>query len=667
MRNSVSTANKQMRLDQQLLWIIVILISLILITPLIISTSTLFPFVVGKAIFARSIIEIVFAIWLILIVYYPQHRPSKSWVIGSLAIGLSVSVITSFTGVSPTRSMWSTFERMNGVIDQAHWLAFILVTSSVYRSISSWKVLFTLNLATAGFISSIGLGQYYGVLNLFIEGLGSIHSTNYIESTLGNSAFMGTYAMINSVLGIGLVLQSFNRKKTSQNTSHRATTRSLYHSEFKRGRLYFLRVFWMINTLLCMWSIWLTASRGSLLSLGLGTIIVLTGYIIWKTNRIRTGIICSALLLSVMTATLILIARGSTVIEDLEDSNPMIVRVFDPESDSSYSRRLTALKTTVSAYTDKPVFGWGPENYIVPWGKYYEPELPDDDVPPFDAAHNKLVEELITKGTIGLLSYILIWATIIAVLARSIKYRSGQNQFFNITIGATLVALFIQNIFTIDTASTTLQLSLLMAFVTSEEVRLRKSNLKKPSAQNINQDYSSQRGKVKLSHVDRKRAWLAVPIVISTIWSLYSFNLKPYRAAQIATELVRTNLWTDMTTNFTESIDTFPPLANIPRRLMINHVGSIITDLAYIDYIQAVNLVTKEGQEATKIEPQNWLLHISLAQFYQQAYLYQKTDQPNTEYLTLASTHIQKAARLAPNTSQTISVKAEQERLKQLE
>ena len=658
----MTKANNAKGLDQHLLWTIVILISLILITPLIISTSTLFPFVVGKAIFARSIIEIIFALWLILVIYYPQHRPSRSWVIGSLALGLSVSIIASFTGVSPTRSMWSTFERMNGVIDQAHWLALILVTSSVYRSISSWKVLFTLNLGVAGFISCIGLGQYYGVLNLFAEGLGSIHSTKYIESTLGNSAYMGTYAMINSVLGIGLMLQSFDREKPSQNTPKYVNTRSLKYGELKRGKLHLLQAFWAINTLLCMWSLWLTASRGSLFSLGLGSIILIAWYIIWKTNRILTGILCAALLLSLITTTLIMVARGSTVIEDTENSKPMIVRVFDPEVDSSYSRRIAALKTTVNAYTDKPVLGWGPENYIVPWGKYYRPELPnDDDVPPFDTAHNKLVEELITKGTIGLLSYILIWSAIITVLIRSIRYRSGRNQFFVITIGTVSIALFVQNIFTIDTVSTTLQLSLLMAFIASEEGRLRKSKLNEILDKDTTQDYNLWHSKSKLPYISKKRAWLAVLIVISTIWTLYNFNLRPYRAAQIATESVKTSIWEDITTNFIKSVDTFPPLANIPRRLTINHISSNLSNLTYAEYMQAITLVNNEGREALKAEPQNWLLHIPLAQFYQQAYL------QNPEHLEQANVHVQTATRLAPNTSQTMSVKAEQKRLEQLD
>ena len=661
MRNPVNTANKQTRLDQQLLWIIVILVSLILITPLIISTSTLFPFIVGKAIFARSIIEIIFALWLILIIYHPQHRPSKSWVIGSLAIGVSVSVITSFTGVSSTRSMWSTLERMNGVIDQAHWLAFILVTGSVFRSISNWKVLFTLNLGVAGLISSIGLGQYYGILNLFIEGLGSIHSTTYIESTLGNSSFMGTYTMVNSVLGIGLILQSFDRKKLSQQTPNHVNNNSIKQGKSKRKKLYLLQTFWIINTLLCVWSLWLTASRGSLFSLGLGSIILITWYIIWKTNRILIGILCVALLLLLMTTTLIMIARGSTVIEDTDNSYSMIVRVFDPEVDSSYSRRIAALKTTINAYAEKPVFGWGPENYIVPWGKYYNPELPDDDVPPFDAAHNKIVEELITKGTIGLSSYILIWSIIIIILIRSIRYRSDQNQFFVITISTALISLFIQNIFSIDTVSITLQSSLLVAFVASEESRLRRNKLNRLSAKDDAQDHDSQHNISNRLRINRRRAWLAVLIVTSTIWTLYSFNLRPYQAAQIAAESVRTNHWTDIATHFTKSVKRFPQLANIPRRLMINHISSNISNLTYTEYMQAVTLVNNAGQEALKTEPQNWLLHIPLAQFYQQAY------HRNPEHLELANAHVQAATRLAPNTSQTVSVKVEQERLEQLD
>lgn len=619
---SIETDN-QRQFDQHLLRAIEICVALILATPLIISTNTIFPFIVGKAIFARSIIEIIFTLWLILIICYPQHRPSKSWVIISLSIGLSVSIITSFMGVSFIRSLWSTFERMNGIIDQAHWLAFILVAGSVYRSFSSWRVLFTLNLGMAGFVSLVGLIQYYNWIDPFLlEELTFPYSSNYIESTLGNSAFMSIYAMSNSVLGLGLILQSIHNRQLK--------------------RLNFLQIFWLLNTSLCFWALWLTASRWAFVNSILGALILSVGYSFWKTERIKTGVIYIALFLSLVVITLPIVVR---VVDDLENSMPMIWRILGPEEDRSYSRRAAAFEAAVDAYVEKPVFGWGPENYLVPWGKHVD-ILPGDIIPSFDVAHSALAEKLTTQGTLGILSSILIFSTIIIVLRRSIRCRSGHYRYFIIVVTVALIASYSQKLFTFDNVALTLQLSLLIAFVVSEEGRLR------TNTENYIQNESH-----KLYSTKPKKAWLIVPIVVLSIWSLYSYNYKPYQAARASSELLRASLWTDISANFNRSVDEFPALANISRRLMIDHVGCGIATMAHADYVEAVDLVTKEGQEALQIEPQNWRIHVALAKFYQLAY------GRNSIYSELADAHVQEALKLAPNAGQTIRVKVEQDRL----
>ena len=618
---SIETDN-QRKFDQHLLRAIEICVALILATPLIISTNTIFPFIVGKAIFARSIIEIIFTLWLILIICYPQHRPSKSWVIISLSIGLSVSIITSFMGVSFIRSLWSTFERMNGIIDQAHWLAFILVAGSVYRSLSSWRVLFTLNLGMAGFVSLVGLIQYYNWIDPFLlEELTFPDSSNYIESTLGNSAFMSIYAMINSVLGLGLILQSIHNRQLK--------------------RLNFLQIFWLLNTSLCFWALWLTASRWAFINSVLGALILSLGYSFWKTERIKTGIVYIALFLSLVVVTLPIVVR---VVDDLENSMPMIWRILGPEEDRSYSRRTAAFEAAIDAYVEKPVFGWGPENFLVPWGKHVD-IVPGDIIPSFDVAHSALAEKLATQGTLGILSSILIFSTIIIVLRRSIKCRSGHYRYFIIVITVALIVSYSQKLFIFDNVALTLQLSLLMAFVVSEEGRLR------TNTENYTQNESHKPYSTKQS------AWLIVPIVVSSIWSLYNYNYKPYQAAQASSELLRASLWTDISANFNRSVDEFPALANISRRLMIDHVGCGIATMAHADYVEAVDLVAQEGQEALRIEPQNWRIHVALAKFYQLAYA------RNSIYSELADAHVQEALKLAPNAGQTLRVKVEQDRL----
>ena len=654
---STETDNRR-EFDQHLLGAIGICVALILATPLIISASPLitlintrFPFTVGRAIFARSIIEIIFTLWLILIVCYPQHRPSRSWVIISLSIGLSVSIITGLTGINFTRSLWSTFERMNGVFDQAHWLAFILVIGTVYRSLPDWKILFTLNLGVAGFISLIGIIQYYNwiVDPFLLERLTFNDSTNYSESNWGSASFLAAYATINSVLGLGLILQSIHSGQKNPAPPN-DNPKMLDQTESKLKGLHFFQIFWLLTTFLCLWALWLTASRGPFLSLGLGIVILSVGYSFWQTGRIKTVIVYVFLFLSLVLITLSIVVR--VVDDDLESSMPMIWRMLGPEEDSSNDRRITALKAAIGAYKEKPVFGWGPENYLVPWGKH-SVIVTSDKVKPFDAGHSSLTERLVTQGTLGLLSSILICSTIIIVLVRSIRRRPVHHRPFVIVITAALIASFAQKMFILDTISVTLQLSLLIAFVVSAEGQLR-----------IDTESNAQDDSNKPHHTKQKRAWLIVPIVASSIWSLYSYNYKPYLAARASYESLSASLLTDISANFNRSVDEFPALANIPRRLMIEHVGCGLVTMTNADYVEAVNLVTQVGQEALQIEPQNWRIHASLAQTYQRASLRNPDHlELNIDYLELARAHVQEAFRLAPHTSQTNSVKVQQERL----
>ena len=151
--------------SQLLLWAVRIGVLLVLLTPLIVSTGTYFPFVVGKAIFSRSIIEVTFVLWLILILYDPRYRLGRSWVIAAFGLWLLVSILTGLTGVSPIRSMWSTYERMQGIFDLAHWFCFVIVAASVFRTFASWRVLFSVNLAVGTVVAALGLGQHFDLIN----------------------------------------------------------------------------------------------------------------------------------------------------------------------------------------------------------------------------------------------------------------------------------------------------------------------------------------------------------------------------------------------------------------------------------------------------------------------------------------------------------------------
>lgn len=224
----------------------------ILLMPLIVTSSTLFPFIVGKAIYARSVTEVAFGLWLVLLMVAPQERPKRSWIIIAIGLWLAASIVAAFAGVSPQRSIWSTYERMQGIVDLAHWAVFILVASSVFRTLIGWRWVLSINLAVSVVASLLGLAQNFNLFELGILG-GSAR----IESTLGNATYVGAYTMVNILVALGLIAHSWGRTmpqpsvQASPGPSPRAARRRRRRSR-QRARqtgdidwLPYLRVFWI--------------------------------------------------------------------------------------------------------------------------------------------------------------------------------------------------------------------------------------------------------------------------------------------------------------------------------------------------------------------------------------------------------------------------------------
>ena len=85
-------------------------IALVLLTPLVTAPWTLYPFAVGKALWARVLIAVVFALWAVLALWRPRWRPPPSALLALLGAGLAAAVLSAWLGVSPQQSFWSTYE-----------------------------------------------------------------------------------------------------------------------------------------------------------------------------------------------------------------------------------------------------------------------------------------------------------------------------------------------------------------------------------------------------------------------------------------------------------------------------------------------------------------------------------------------------------------------------
>ena len=166
-------------------------ILLSLFTPLVISNSTFYPYIFGKAIFFQILIEILLIFYLILIIQKPEFQPKATPLNIALLIYFLVLVLTTLTSLDPIRSFWSTQERMTGTFNLLHFGAFFLIIGNLFKSKKDWFWLLRTSLLVSALV---------GLYELF-------RSSNVSGSTLGNPGFLATYLLFNIFFALFLIIK----------------------------------------------------------------------------------------------------------------------------------------------------------------------------------------------------------------------------------------------------------------------------------------------------------------------------------------------------------------------------------------------------------------------------------------------------------------------------
>ena len=651
-------------IERLLLWAVRIGLMAVLVVPLVVTTSTYFPYVVGKAIYARVVIEITFALWLILVLYCSDYRPSRSWILTAFGVWLAVSLISGLTGVSFTRSFWSTYERMQGIFDLAHWFAFVLMAGSVFRSVRDWRVPLTVNLTIGAIVSALGVGHHLDVFNMDILG-----SSQRIQSTLGNATYVGAYTMVNAMIGLGLIVHSFARPEVepSVEVRRRATTRRRRRVSERGGvsldLTTWIRIFWAVAVVVNLWALWLTGTRGAIVGMGAGALVFGVVYVFWGSMKAVRWAALGVIIAALLAVALVVVMKTTSVLDPLADSSTTLRRLASIGLDDNSSRgRLVAVQAGVEAFQDRPILGWGPENFLIAWGRYFD--VDSGILERFDQAHSKVFEELTTKGVLGLTAYLLIWLAMASVLLASFRRKSGFYQVFIAVMGATAAAYFVQNLFLFDTTTTTMLFALLVAFLISEERLVGDHDAEDGSVERrlgVIPDGLGQRiGLPYVWSAVRSSVGVAVVVVVvSTLTGvLLMYTLMPFSAAMtVVRGAIGQGTWAQKEAVLTRSISEFPGLGNYPRIILISRATEGAQEMSDEEFASAVEVVGAEVQAGLEVEPQNWRIRALTAQFYQVA------SSRDSSYLAVAREHIDEAAELAPRTREIIRITEQQEQL----
>ena len=645
---------------------------LIVLMPLIVTTNTFFPFIVGKALYARVLVEIAFGLWLVLAYAFPAYRPRRSWLVLGFAVYLIVAIVAGLTGVSFQRSLWSTYERMQGIFDLAHWFVLVLVVTSVYRTSIEWRTLLNFNLAVSVMMAILGVAQRYDLWGFGFYGF--LENAPRLDITLGNSTFVGAYMLVNVLIAVGFLAQSLRSTARQPGApARRRRRRRRREAEAGISTIVWWQLFWTVAVGLDLWMLLLSGTRGAIIGLGAGLVTFAVGYAVWgQANGIKTA---AKYLIVAVALVVVLFAgvRNTSAFKSVCDSSVVVGRLCSIRGDDvSVRGRVASWSAGLRGFLSRPVLGWGPENYIIASGRHFSSESGVSET--FDQAHNKLVEELTTKGLIGFLAYMSLWVLMATAVIRRVRVKDldAGGQLFLMFVGAAMAAYFVQNLFLFDTPATVLQFVILLGFaahleMTSDKPMVLPSWARRlvdrpfrPSASAAKAP-SSMAGGVGVVEPPPAIVVGAVALAVTALVSasVFLLNYRPFQAAKEIVQIGSEDTWSGVVAHFDKSIDRFRPLANYPRFIYITTLAGNWGALTEDEQIAGIQMAQRVAEDAFDAEPEVWRIYAALGALYLTA----STDDP--AYLEPARTNVAEAVKLAPETALVLALDERRRRVEE--
>ncbi len=577
-------------------------LALLLWMPLVVSTSTLHPFVVGKALYARAIIEVVVALWVILLLYDRSYLPRRSWVVAIFGGYVLVALLSALQGADIVQSIWGDYSRMLGVWNLFHWFLLTLVASSVLRTPSAWRTAFNLNLGVALLLSLLALSQAYGVSLLSrLPLLPELAAKCRVDASLGNPAYLGGILMVNIVLAAGLVTSSFTATGEVGSPSRRDGRRH-EHTRWWMTGLFWQRAFWVISAGLAMWMLFYTGTRGTLLGLAAGAVAMPIGAAIWGNRRALLPISFAAegILISLAFLFVVDLTVGLSV-EEWCGERVASTRLVNTSLDESHvSTRIAAAKIGWAAFLDRPLLGWGPENFYKAFENLATTAFYQSGIGSFDNAHNKVVDELATKGAVGTLFYAALWSALVWAVVR--RRRTPDEEVMAYAVLGALGAYFVNSMFLFDVNGLLLQWVLLVAWVIAQEQPPGEED--KVSGHSLGFSRS-----LRLLSGPLARVVFSVAVAAVLGLSLYLLNYRPLDASRaFAGAFTEGRPLQGRLDLAVSSFDTFSPLATYPRRLWFEQLGSRWESFAPGEKNLVASVVIREVPHALEDAPRDSLL-----------------------------------------------------------
>ncbi|MSU54316.1 MAG: hypothetical protein EXS48_00550 [Candidatus Staskawiczbacteria bacterium] len=479
-------------------WIYLIGFFAVLILPTVNVPPLFFPAAWGQSILFKIIFTIILVVFTAEILL--KIRPLKEILIKLRQIKLplvlfgllsAIYIVATIFSLQPHFSFWGDPARAGGTLNFLLLQLFALLVFLVIKD-HDWKKVLNFAFIGAIVVCLIAIAQQFSLIDNDIL----ISYAYRPPGTLGNTDFLATYLLLLFFPALVLGLKETNHLK---------------------------RVWYFGLSLFFCAVIILTISRAAYLGLGTGIFYFLFFYRL-KNIYFRRARIVAAVILCIVATSLIYYANSRTVFPPAIDKTP-VVRNFlarlSLKSAQNDARVSVWKNVCLPMLTQRPLLGYGPENFSIGFDKYYSPSFPainKNSGSWWDKAHNIIFDTIFAIGIPGLIIYLLFCLVVLWKL--EVEKRKENNQQYIIYHGmqTVFIAYFINNLFSFDTFATSLIVSLLLGYTF-----YLISN--KPQA-------TIEERNIFISSPKASSIIALVIISLAGCWFIYKYNIQPMQVVK---------------------------------------------------------------------------------------------------------------------------------------
>ena len=370
----------------------------------IVMDSIFFPFIGGKDWFFRFAVELGLVSFILWWALEAKDGEAKRMIISvvrsPLFIATSIFVLmvalSSIFAYDPHAAFWSNFERGEGAFQMLHYYGFFILLSLLFKKAGDWRNLFKFSLVAAGLMIVYGLFGNFGASGFIGPYSGGVIPVGFwqtlisgrFQGSLGNPAYVAPYLIFAMFFAAYLWVTRDDAPKIKNNIR-----------AYGYAALIVVFLFFFI----------VSQTRGAFIGLGVG-VLALLAYLAFSPSAALkkwSAIVLAVLIIFGGTAFLL---RNTSFVQKLPEGRLLQLSL----SDATAQTRFWTWGSAWKGFLERPILGWGSENFTAVFDKYFNPKHFTPGVQSetwFDRAHSVFFDYLSETGILGFLAYVGIFAT----------------------------------------------------------------------------------------------------------------------------------------------------------------------------------------------------------------------------------------------------------------